>query len=219
MQLSEKRTSASCFHNSPVTFKENSTMQIEKYTAKDVLDLYFDFEGLQPDQDTWTENNLKDNPPTFYRLKSLQSLFRAFDLGNIQEFAEGTYILKRTIGDYGTLTKQIKLELETNRKSRIREPLTLKDIVFLFKRLLEYRRRWDEVTGFSSGLYACSGNTKYAFYKIEQINSVIRKKISPIDKILASIMSPSGKVISKDSLVKHFDYPDVDLNEIDTEWF
>ena len=190
-----------------------------KYTAKDVLDLYLEFEGLQPDEGTWIEDNIQDNPPRFYRLKSLQSLFRAFDLGNIQEFAEGTFILERTIGDYSALTQQMKSELETNTKSRIREPLTLKNIVFLFKRLLEYRRRCDKVTDFSSGLYACSGNTKYAYYKIEQINSAIRKKISPIDNILASITSPSGKLISKDALVKHFDYPDVDLNEIDAEWF
>jgi hypothetical protein len=159
-------------------------MHEETYTAKHVLDLYLEFEGLQPDQDTWDEDELHGNPPRFYRFKALKSLFRAFDLGEIQKFAEGTYILKRKIEQYSTLTKRMKSELERNTKSRIREQLTQKGIVFLFKRLLEYRRRWDNVVGYSSGLYACSGKYRYAFYKIEQINSAIQDRISAIDLLI-----------------------------------
>jgi hypothetical protein len=197
---------------------DNAVENEVNYTAKDVLDLYLEFEGMQPGQDTWTEDKLADDPPRFYRLKMLLSLFRAFELGDIREFAEGTFVLKRKIEDYGALIKQMKSELRTITKFRKGEQLTLNEIVFLFKRLLEYRRRWDDVTGFSSGLYACSAKYRYAFYKIDQVNSEIRDKISPINDILNFIMSPSGKFMSKEELVKHFDYPDVDLSDIDDEW-
>jgi hypothetical protein len=193
-------------------------MHEEIYTARHVLDLYLEFEGLQPNNNTWTQGKLRDNPPRLYRLKVLKALFRAFDLGSIKGFAEGAYILKRNIEDYGTLIRQIKSELETNTKARIRGQLTLRDIVFLFKKLLDYRRRWDGVTEFSSGVSACSGNYKYAFYKIEQINSAIQDKISVIDDILSSIISPLGKAVSKEELVKQFDFPDVNFAEIDGEW-
>jgi hypothetical protein len=188
------------------------------YTAKDVLDLYLELEGMQPEQDTWAEGILQDNPPRFYRLKALGSLFRAFELGDIKEFAVGTFVLKRKIEDYSALIKQMKSELKTVTKFRKGEQLTLYEIAFLFKRLLEYRRRWDDVTGFSSGLYACSAKYRYAFYKIDQVNSQIQNKISPVNDILSFIMSPVGKAISKEELMKLFNYPDEDLSDIDDEW-
>jgi len=82
---------------------------------------------------------------------------------------------------------------------------------------LEYRREWDRVTGFSSGLSACSAKYRYAFYKIDQVNSQIRDNISPIDDILTFIMSPLGKEIREKELIELFDYPVVDLLDIDIE--
>ena len=193
-------------------------MDNEMYTAKDILDLYLKFEGLQSDKDTWTEDNLQSNPPRFYRLKALESLFRAFDLGDIKEFAQGTFISKRSIQDYSALIKRMKSELKTITKFRKGEQITLKEIVTLFTRLMEYRRRWNYVVEFSSGLYACSAKNRYAFYKIGEVNSAIQEEIAPIDDILTFIISPSKKTISKDELVKHFDHPDVNLFDIDAEW-
>jgi hypothetical protein len=158
-------------------------MNEETYTAKNVLDLYLEFIGMQPDKHTWTDDDLQDNPPRLFRLKALGSLFRAFELGDIKEFAEGPFVLKRKIEDYSVLIKQMKSELKTVTKFRKGEQLTLNEIAFLFKRLLEYRRRWDDVTGFSSGLYACSAKYRYAFYKINQVNSEIQDKKSWYNKI------------------------------------
>jgi len=193
-------------------------MNNKTYIAKDVLDLYLEFEGMQYDQDTWAEGNLQDNPPRFYRLKALGSLFRAFGLGDIREFAEGTFVLKRKIEDYSTLIKQMKSELKSVTKFRKGEEITLHEIAFLFRRLMDYRRRWDRVINFSSGLLECSAKYRYAFYKINQVNSEIQDEILPVNDILCFITSPVEKAISKEELVKHFDYPDVDLSDIDDEW-
>jgi hypothetical protein len=35
---------------------------------------------------------------------------------------------------------------------------------------------------------------------------------------MSLVISPAGKAISKEELVKHFNYPDVDLSDIDDEW-
>lgn len=192
-------------------------MSEETYTAKDALDLYLEFEAMQPDRRTWTDGRLQDNPPRFYRFKRLQAFFEAFELGDIREFAEGTFILKRKIRDYASLIKRMKSELKTITKFRKGEEITLHEIAFLFARLLAYRKRWDDVTGFSSGLMACSAKYRYAFYKIDQVNSQIRDSTSPINDILTFIMSPEKKNIGKEELVERFDYPDVDLFDIDIE--
>lgn len=192
-------------------------MNKEAFTAKDILDLYLEFGAMQPDESTWTDGGLRDNPPRFYRFKMLQSLFKAFDLGNLKKFAEGNFVLKRRIEDYDSLIKRMKAELKSVTKFRKGEEITLKEIAFLFKRLLEYRRRWDDVTNFSSGLMACSARYRYAFYKIDQVNSQICDSIAPINDILSFIISTEGKVIDKKELVERFHYPDMDLLDIDVE--
>jgi len=190
-------------------------MHEETFMSNDVLDLYLEFKGMQSDQNTWTEDNLADDPPRFYRFKMLMSLFRAFELGDIREFDEGTFVLKRKIEEYSTLIKQMKSELKNVTKFRKGEEITLHETAFLFRRLMDYRRRWDRVINFSSGLLACSARYRYASYKTDEVNSQIHDKIAPINDILAVIMSPLGKAISKEELLTHFDYPDVDLSEID----
>lgn len=192
-------------------------MNKEAYTAKDALDLYLEFESMQPDESTWTDDGLRDNPPRFYRLKVLKSLFKAFDLGDLKKFAEGNFVLKRRIEDYDSLIKRMKSELKSVTKFQKNEEITLNEITFLFKRLLEYRRCWNDVTNLSSGLMACSARYRYAFYKIDQVNSKIRDSISPIDDLLSYIMSPTAKDISKKELVERFHYPDLDLLDIDIE--
>jgi hypothetical protein len=167
---------------------------MKKHTQhKDVLDLYLEFKDRQPDQKTWTHDKLQDDPPRFYRLKILQSLFKTFDLGGVREFIEGTFVLKRKITDYSTLIKHMKSELKTVTKFRKGEHITLKEIAFLFRRLMDYWRRWDRVINFSSGLLACSARYRYAYYKIDEVNSQIRDNISPINDILTFISRPRGK--------------------------
>jgi len=190
-------------------------MYEETYSVKNVLDLFLEFKGMQPDEDTWTQDLLQDDPPRFYRFKMLQSLFKAFDLGDVREFDEGAFVLRRKIEDYSALVKQMKSELKSVTKFRKGEEITLHEIAFLFRRLMDYRRRWDRVINFSSGLLACSARYRYASYKTSEVNSQIRDKIAPINDILTVIMSPMLKVISKEELLTHFDYPDIDLSDID----
>lgn len=193
-------------------------MSEETYTAKDVLDLYLEFESMQPDKRTWTDGKLRDNPPRFYRFKMLQSLFRVFDLGDLKKFAEGNFVLERRIEDYTLLIKRMKSELKSVTKFRKGEEIAQSEIAFLFKRLLEYRRIFDHMIGFSSGLLACSARYRYAFYKIDQINSQMRDSITPIDDVLSFIISPARKEFSKKELIELFDYPVVDLLDIDVDY-
>ena len=108
-------------------------MNKEAYTAKDALDLYLVFESMQQDESTWTDDGLRDNPPRFYRLKILKSLFKAFDLGDLKKFAEGNFVLQRRIEDYDSLIKRIQSELKSITKFRKGEEITLNDIAFLLR--------------------------------------------------------------------------------------
>ncbi len=191
---------------------------VKRFTPKDILALYFDFKSFQPSKRTWNEHTLHDNPPRLYRLKMLQSLFKAFGLGSIKTFHEGGFVLKRNIEDYSVLIERIK----TDTKAHISYPLyippiRLPEIRYLFITLLRYRDKLDGIMGFNRGNIQAAGIYGYTCYKIEQINNVIKTDMSIIDNLIKSIISPSNQNISREGLIVNFGYPDVDLGEIDIE--
>ena len=83
------------------------------YTARSILDMYVDLECLQPAKELWDEISLQNNEPQLFRLKILKSLFGAFGLGDLKDFDQGTFIVKRKLEDYGFLTKKIISDLGT----------------------------------------------------------------------------------------------------------
>jgi len=103
------------------------------YSAKDVLADYLQFSGLESSKTSWNQKTLKNNPPRFYRLKILKSLFKAFNLGNIKDFEEGGFVLKRDIEDYKTLIKQIRSDPSVKIGLRTGEKVTLKHICRTFE--------------------------------------------------------------------------------------
>jgi len=46
----------------------------------------------------------------------------------------------------------------------------------------------------------------------------IRQSTADMVAIMRSMISPSDKTISKDELVRNYDFPDVDLTDIDVAW-
>lgn len=64
----------------------------------------------------------------------------------------------------------------------------------------------------ASGLYA------YPYQKIAELNQTIQANVALIDDILMVFISPEARVFSIDQLARDFNYPDVDLQEIDGDW-
>jgi hypothetical protein len=189
------------------------------YMAKDVLADYFEFTSLEPSKTSWNQKKLKSNPPRFYRLKILKSLFKAFNLGNIKEFEEGGFILKRDIEDYKALIKQIRSDPSVKKGLRADEDVTLKHICRIFERLLRYRSILDEALRFNSGLLTARGIYSYPYKRIDRMNEPINNNISIIDDILCLIISPAEKTISRKELIMNFDYPQVNVIDIDADCF
>ena len=191
---------------------------LKHFTSKDILALYFDFKSLQPSKRTWNEHALHDNPPRLYRLKMLQSLFKAFGLGSIKTFHKGDFVLKRSIEDYSALIETIKADTKAHLSYlRYIPPIRLPEIRYLLITLLQYRDNLDGIIGFNRGNLQAGGIYGYTCYKIEQMNNVIKADTSTIDDLIKSIISPSNQYISKEELIVNFGYPDVDLGEIDIE--
>ena len=188
------------------------------YTARNILDMYVDLKCLQPDKELWDEISLQNNEPQLFRLKILKSLFGAFDLGDLKDFDQGTFIVKRKLEDYGFLTEKILSDLGPKPGHAYSQSLDLNDIAYMFQSWLLQLQECEKVIKSYSWVIMVSEQTYYTFHKIKEVNMAIRRSMADMSDIMSSMMSPSGKTITKKELVRQFDCPDVNLSDIDVEW-
>ncbi len=121
-------------------------------TSGDILSGYLDFKSLVPSKKSWSENNLKDNPGGLYRFKALESLFRAFNLGDIKTFEKGVFILKRNIKEYDVLIEKIKSDPVSKGIFSKRSRLDLHALSRTFQILIEYHGLLTEALQYNRGV-------------------------------------------------------------------
>lgn len=194
-------------------------------TAIDVINQFLEFQSLVLNTAMWKESELMDNPPRLYRFNQLQALFRAFDLGQLPEFENGNFVEKRPVEGYQIIFdkvqkdfKNLELYNEIYILNLIKGRDNIRYVTDLFKRLFLYRKRLSQVLTFNSGVLAASHLYYYALLKTEELNKIINENLEPIDTIIGLIISPNNQSFSRKQLIEKFDYPDVNLSEIDIKW-
>lgn len=193
-------------------------MDKETYTSKDILDLYLEFVCMEPDKKVWDEDWLQNNEPELFRLKMLNSLFRAFDLGEIKDFDDGSFILTRKLEDYDFLKKKIISDLGPKPGHAMSQALDLSDIAYMFQTWLLQLLECEKVIKAYSWVIMVSEQTYYTFHKIKEVNMAIRQSTADMVAIMGSMISPSGKTFTSQELVRNFDFPDVNLSDINMQW-
>lgn len=195
-------------------------------TAIDVIERFLEFQLMVPDTALWKDSELRDNLPKLYRLNQLQSLFLAFDLGEINEFEGGGFVKKRPPEAYQPIWDKAQKDFqdlgeftESHLLNLMKKKESTRYMVSLFERLFLYRKKLSEVLAFNSGVLAASGLYYYAFRKTEDFNNqIIKANLESIDNIIGLIISPDSQSFPRKQLIEEFGYPDVDLSEIDMEW-
>ncbi len=193
----------------------------QKTTAYRLLDRFLEL-NRRLDMKYWSEKEISENPPLLYRLQQLMALFKAIEMDwNPEAFIEGAFFNPNN-PEY----QQIYQEMLTNSPKdfqgymgrRIRES-DIHGLPYCFKSFLKYRIAIDEILSFSSGVYAASGLFLYAHLKVRDINAIIKDNISTIDEILVKLIDPQLRKISDRTLIKRYGYPNVNLADIDFEYF
>jgi hypothetical protein len=183
-------------------------------TARSILLGFLDLRRLSPDLRHWTEKRLSDNPPRLIRLRQLVAMFRAFGLPwNPRSFTQGKFI-KPEDPRYTALLS--KLEKEVPKEGR--NSCGRHQLPFFFALLFDYRSSLEETLSFTSGVLEASGLYLHACHKAEELNTIIRENVAIVEDILVALISPGGLSFSVEQLARDYDYPDVDLLDLDIEW-
>lgn len=195
---------------------------MKNYTAFEFLPLYFEFKAMTPDISQWNEKSLKDNPPRFYRLLQLKSLIKAFGLEiDLSEFESGNFIHKKDISEYKFLLKGLEkfAQIENNKDET--DEIDNSDIEHVFRQYFKLLEAIFIVKSCNSGLIevkSVSARFTYTTSKlfVEELNNL--QHLMRIEMIIASIIDPESREYSKSDLIEKYNFPDVDLFDIDLDW-
>lgn len=186
-------------------------------TARNLLRGFLELRRLAPDVADWSEDRFSENPPRLFRLRQLVALFRAFELAwNPSLFVEGKFIQPAS-PRYAALLDMMDSTMPEARKHGLgAQHHQLPDC---FEILLRYRERVEGILSFSSGVLEASGLYLYAHWKVGELNRIIQENVAIIEDLLVAFISPEAKEFSVDQLTRDYGYPDVDLFEIDADWW
>lgn len=184
---------------------------------QDLLQLFLDLSLIEPNYGLWSETYFIEKQPILIRFKKLNALLSAVNC-NLSTFVNGEFLED----DDPELLEAILFEINKTYPKLIKrlneyEVVNTKKLNFLFKRLLEYRMKVELLFDCNSNVLAVSGFHTLPINLTYQINKKIKRQTNIIENILVLLVEPMFCMVTFEMLVKNFDYPDVDLDEIDLE--
>ena len=200
-------------------------MQTNKtYSAEQLLYLIAEFRGMQSNSNSWNEADLSHNPPRLYRLQMINSLLKAFNLGSELnwEFFRGHFLNYKNVEDYPKVEKVLEEFLNQN-PNRFFSGLKNVNLASIFQMLFEVYEKLLNLFSFGKGSLVGGSSLGHVFPKllVEDLNNKISQilEYEILLSILKSLISPGDITFSRQELITNYQFPDVDLMEVDMEHF
>jgi len=205
---------------------------VKVYTAIDLFEKVIDFIAMTPNSADWNNDVLKANPPRYIKFQQIEILMKVFLVQeneniissetkqksiSIQSFLAGNFIKLKAIKEYSKAIKFINVYVDNNsNKFHLSNQIHLKELVFIFQRLLEFKKLLNKILCFNSGyLLADSISDIFTIELCNSISNKLHKESVDIDKILELIINPKGLSFTKKELISKFNYPSDNIIEID----
>lgn len=206
----------------------NNVVKITEFTAFDFLTKFYEFKRMVPNNHHWYEKSLKRNPPRYYRLLELQSLMKAFNIGDdlIEDFDNQGFLDKRKPSDFEPIYKDIEayamsMEFETKRFEMEKQRMRQIGVKMIYQQFIDFSEKVRNILNFNSGwLETGMINSRYIIHKTSQLLKTIdTDKLKEIEELIALIIDPKKQSFTKGELIRNYNYPDVDLKKIDSDYY
>ncbi len=210
-----------------IYFGEN-VLKPTTYSIKDFLKLYQDFKAMVPNRSEWNLKSLEYNEPRYYRLMQLNSFMKAFDIGSDlqKDIQQCRFLNNRSQSDLEPLTVDFKAYLSRypDEEKRWKEKGTkaIQDnsgFEMGFLNLMKFSDHMRNTMEFNSGwLEAGSIFVRYSIRRTQHmLNGIDLTELEEIENIICKLLDPKQRIFTQYELIKNYDFPDVDLAEIDMD--
>ncbi len=194
---------------------------MKNYTAKDIVKVYSQLKDLIPDVNQWTESGFQHSKPRLIRLNQLVAFKKAFKIDvSWEEFERGNFVDRFPIESYNLLKQNIKsFKNSSSWNSQNFDHFCYRDLQVNFRLFLEFvviENTLKNHTSEYSMTYSLGQNYGYEHTK-SYFSGRTAKKIQKMIDDLAIIIDPLQQVFSEGELIKAFNFPKDNLEEIDLE--
>ncbi|MBA2500092.1 MAG: hypothetical protein H0V30_10230 [Chitinophagaceae bacterium] len=180
---------------------------------------------MTPDPADWTFEKQKDNPSRLIRIKQLDILINIFlpnindDLpikSKIENLIKGEFILTNNIENYKKLFLTMDETIDKSKYSfRKMNDWTLDDLQSNYENLIKFKKLTMNLLEFNDGIMEIS--YPYLFSVILTENIATKISLKSIDNLLATVIDPQKRTLTKAFLVKNYEYPLEDVYDIDLD--
>lgn len=196
-----------------------------------LLEKVFEFIAMTPDDKDWDVAKLKTNRPRQVRLQQIEALLVAFGLYERKSkgFFGSTSSIKTAIqsllsGDFISNLNDATISVIDDYVSKqLNDPffdrkISGGEVRFIYQYLIRYRKQVYTLQTFNSGWLEASGKlTQYSIGLTNAITANLEGKTTELDSLLDLIINPNGSSFSELELIEKYDYPGVDLLDIDID--
>jgi hypothetical protein len=188
---------------------------MEKVLLKNFLELY----TLSNDTSKWSAANFAKNPPRLYRLQMIAAVLKALKIeGSYEEFEYGEFLFEERRQDLVGFKTKVAENYSAIFDSINFEDEEHSDFQFIFEVLFKYRIKMHQFISVKATVMEAAGINEIPLTIISDIEIKLQKDIAGIDNILYYLINPTGITYSLEELKTKFNYPDIDLDKIDSDW-
>jgi hypothetical protein len=183
------------------------------FGAKEVLREWLEaaYSGLDPE---WKEPEDRGSSQWVQHAR-VTALLRAFALGSPEDFAEGRFLEEKPLSAYPRATEALERFLK-DAPGRDRSDTLSR----LFWWLLTYRLKAEHLLKLNSGwLSASSPGIVTALRVTGRANDGVVTALAEVDALLEELITPDGKRVTERELLKHWGWPEVDLDQLRMDEF
>lgn len=186
--------------------------------SEELFQLYFELRLLHPKIEDWNETFFEKRPPLYYRFQKVSSILKSFDC-TIDSFIAGDFIQSQKEVANSKFHLLLKAKFpKICRKSATFEKLEVSELVFLFTKLMSYREKISELFDINSDVLVASYNFSLPIELINNLNHKIANKTKIIDRLLIMFLETKLTNMDRKTLTLNFNYPNVDIMEIDIDF-
>jgi len=157
----------------------------------------------------------------YYGFRRVAVLARAFELGSVEELANGAFMERRSAEEYLPMMEALLDRHARGRPQRFPHlDATAFRARFTYSYLLSYRHKAQALLAHNAGWLETDRAANAMIAATEEVNHELASGLALIEDWLARVIDPAQRTFPQRDLIARYGYPDVDMQQlrIDEAW-
>ena len=190
--------------------------------AQIFLEDYLELRVLEKYTEEWNIDKLENNPPRYFRLKRILSCLKAMGIkyNSWKDFEKGYFYSDQNVKFEAEKISDMMNQLikDKNIKFPFSGDYYELDYAYYFYMALSIRRSIYQFNTLQNNVLTVSDNYTLPLLVIDEILMDLTKYTSTLDELIINLLNPMKVSFSKNEMIEKFEFPDINLEEVDLDW-